>query len=97
VVLGSSFGGFVVLTYAALFPGHPGGRILPNTNGDHFGCLIPAVHDKPYQRPPHQTDEGAVRVLSPRGGRRRGIAGLDVNARFCRDVSTERCRYSQTE
>ena len=28
VVLGSSFGGFVVLTYAALFPDHPGGVIL---------------------------------------------------------------------
>ena len=33
VVLGSSFGGFVVLTYAGLFPGHPGGIILANTTG----------------------------------------------------------------
>ena len=33
VVLGSSFGGFVVLTYAALFPDHPGGIILANTTG----------------------------------------------------------------
>jgi pimeloyl-ACP methyl ester carboxylesterase len=32
VVLGSSFGGDVVLTYAGLFPGHPGGVILSNTN-----------------------------------------------------------------
>ena len=33
VVLGSSFGGFVVLTYAAIFPDHPGGVILTNTTG----------------------------------------------------------------
>jgi proline iminopeptidase len=35
VVLGSSFGGNVALTYAALFPDHPGGVILANTNGGH--------------------------------------------------------------
>jgi proline iminopeptidase len=35
VVLGSSFGGFVALTYAALFPDHPGGVILANTTGGH--------------------------------------------------------------
>jgi pimeloyl-ACP methyl ester carboxylesterase len=33
VVLGSSFGGFVALTYAGLFPDHPGGVILANTTG----------------------------------------------------------------
>jgi proline iminopeptidase len=33
VVLGSSFGGFVALTYAGLFPHHPGGIILANTTG----------------------------------------------------------------
>jgi pimeloyl-ACP methyl ester carboxylesterase len=33
VVFGSSFGGFVTLTYAGLFPGHPGGVILANTTG----------------------------------------------------------------
>jgi proline iminopeptidase len=33
VVLGSSFGGFVALTYAGLFPEHPGGLILTNTTG----------------------------------------------------------------
>ena len=32
VVLGSSFGGDVALTYAGLFPDHPGGVILANTN-----------------------------------------------------------------
>jgi pimeloyl-ACP methyl ester carboxylesterase len=37
VVLGSSFGGDVVLTYAALFPDHPGGIILANTTGGHWG------------------------------------------------------------
>ena len=35
VVLGSSFGGDVALTYAALFPDHPSGVILANTNGGH--------------------------------------------------------------
>jgi len=33
VVIGSSFGGRVVLTYAALFPGHAAGVILANTTG----------------------------------------------------------------
>lgn len=33
VVLGSSFGGFVALTYAAMFPDHPGGVVLSNTTG----------------------------------------------------------------
>jgi proline iminopeptidase len=33
LVLGSSFGGHVALTYAGLFPGHPGGIILANTTG----------------------------------------------------------------
>ncbi|HTX27752.1 MAG TPA: alpha/beta hydrolase [Streptosporangiaceae bacterium] len=33
LVLGSSFGGNVALTYAGLFPGHPGGVILANTTG----------------------------------------------------------------
>jgi proline iminopeptidase len=33
VVLGSSFGGFVALTYAGMFPDHPGGVILTNTTG----------------------------------------------------------------
>ena len=33
VVLGSSFGGFVTLTYAGMFPAHPGGVILANTTG----------------------------------------------------------------
>src|ERR1043166_813697 len=32
LVLGSSFGGDVALTYAGLFPDHPGGVILANTN-----------------------------------------------------------------
>jgi proline iminopeptidase len=35
VVLGSSFGGFVALSYAALFPDHPGGVILASTTGGH--------------------------------------------------------------
>jgi pimeloyl-ACP methyl ester carboxylesterase len=33
VVLGSSFGGHVALTYAGLFPGHAGGIILANSTG----------------------------------------------------------------
>jgi pimeloyl-ACP methyl ester carboxylesterase len=37
VILGSSFGGDVALTYAALFPDHAGGIILANTTGGHWG------------------------------------------------------------
>jgi proline iminopeptidase len=33
IVLGSSFGGFITMAYAALFPDHPGGIILTNTTG----------------------------------------------------------------
>lgn len=42
VVLGSSFGGFVVATYAAMFPDHPAGIVLTNTTGgrtDHAGSI----------------------------------------------------------
>ena len=42
VVLGSSFGGFVALTYAGLFPDHPGGVILASTTGgrtDHAASV----------------------------------------------------------
>jgi pimeloyl-ACP methyl ester carboxylesterase len=35
VVLGSSFGGHVALTYAGLYPDHPGGLVLANTTGGH--------------------------------------------------------------
>lgn len=35
IVLGSSFGGDVAVTYAALFPDHPGALILANTTGGH--------------------------------------------------------------
>jgi len=36
LILGSSFGGDVALTYAALFPDHPGGIILANTTCGHW-------------------------------------------------------------
>jgi proline iminopeptidase len=42
VVLGSSFGGHVALTYAGLFPGHAGGIILASTTGgrsDHQSSI----------------------------------------------------------
>jgi pimeloyl-ACP methyl ester carboxylesterase len=42
IVLGTSFGGFVVLTYAGLFPDHPSGIILANTTGgrlDYAGSI----------------------------------------------------------
>ena len=35
IILGSSFGGDVAVTYAALFPDHPGAVILTNTTGGH--------------------------------------------------------------
>ncbi len=37
VILGSSFGGDVALTYAAMFPDHPGGIVLANTTCGHWG------------------------------------------------------------
>ena len=42
VVLGTCFGGFGALTYAGLFPDHPGGIILANTTGgrlDHQSSI----------------------------------------------------------
>ena len=33
IVLGASFGGFVALAYAELFPHHPAGLVLTNTTG----------------------------------------------------------------
>lgn len=36
VVLSTSFGGFVALTYAGMFPEHPGGIILANTTGGRW-------------------------------------------------------------
>lgn len=47
VVLGSSFGGFVVAAYAALFPDHPGGVILSNTTG---GRLDQAASVETFRR-----------------------------------------------
>jgi pimeloyl-ACP methyl ester carboxylesterase len=47
VVLGSSFGGFVALTYAGLFPEHPGGIILTNTTG---GRTDPAASVEIFRR-----------------------------------------------
>ena len=49
VVLGSSFGGDVALTYAALFPDHPGGVILANTTGGHGTTRASRV--RPRRRP----------------------------------------------
>lgn len=47
LVLGSSFGGFVVLAYAGLFPDHPGGVILTNTTG---GRTDPAASVEMFRR-----------------------------------------------
>ena len=57
VVLGSSFGGDVALSYAGLFPDHPGGVILANTTGGP-AATSSACHRG--VRPPRR----------PRGGRR---------------------------
>ena len=78
VVLGSSFGGDVALTYAALFPEHPGGVILANTTGGHrdeqrvieaFGRLggpeAAAVVQRIYAREPGDLQADFSRVCYP--------------------------------
>jgi pimeloyl-ACP methyl ester carboxylesterase len=51
VILGSSFGGHVALTYAGLFPGHAGGIVLANTTGGRVPPGLPA----PLQRQARQS------------------------------------------
>jgi pimeloyl-ACP methyl ester carboxylesterase len=78
VVLGSSFGGDVALTYAALFPDHPGGVILANTTGGHqdqqrvieaFGRLggdeAAAVIRRAYAEPTDEAGAEFSRVCYP--------------------------------
>jgi pimeloyl-ACP methyl ester carboxylesterase len=59
VVLGSSFGGDVVLTYAGLFPDHPGGVILANTTGGRSDQQRPSRGAPTLMRP------GTTRLSSP--------------------------------
>jgi pimeloyl-ACP methyl ester carboxylesterase len=72
IVLGSSFGGGVALTYAALFPEHPGGIILTNSTGGH----------RDHQR----VIEAFGRIGGPEAAdiATRVVAGEDLQAEFDR-------------
>jgi proline iminopeptidase len=78
VVLGSSFGGDVALSYAAQFPEHPGGVILANTTGgrrdqqrviEAFGRLggdeAAAVVQRAYAEPTDEAGAEFNRVCYP--------------------------------
>lgn len=78
VVLGSSFGGFVVAAYAAMFPDHPGGIVLTNTTGgrtDHAlsievfrrigGDQAAAVAQRDFEEITEESAEAFNRVCFP--------------------------------
>ncbi len=78
VVLGSSFGGFVALTYAGLFPDHPAGIVLANTTGgriDYAGSVeifrrlggdeIAAVAAHTFSEPTEESGAEFDRVCHP--------------------------------
>ena len=87
VVLGSSFGGFVVATYAAMFPDHPGGIVLSNTTGgraDHAlsievfrrigGDEAAAVARRDFEEITEESAEAFNRVCLPLFSARPGYA-----------------------
>ena len=69
VVLGSSFGGFVALSYAALFPDHPGGVILASTTGATRTSSGPSRHSAASaarRRPPSPSAPTLIRPETSR-------------------------------
>jgi pimeloyl-ACP methyl ester carboxylesterase len=77
-VLGSSFGGFVALTYAGLFPDHPGGIVLANTTGGRLdrqrsveifrrlgGDEAAAVAHRSFTDPTEESEDEFNRVCLP--------------------------------
>jgi pimeloyl-ACP methyl ester carboxylesterase len=87
IVLGTSFGGFVVLTYAALFPDHPGGIILGNTTGgrlDYPGSIevyrrlggdeAAAAAEREFVMRNAESDAEFARLCSPLHSARPGAA-----------------------
>ena len=69
VVLGSSFGGDVALTYAALFHDHPGGIILANTTvatGTTRGHRGVRPRRRPQRPPSSSASAHTARAVTPR-------------------------------
>jgi pimeloyl-ACP methyl ester carboxylesterase len=79
VVLGSSFGGFVALAYAGLFPAHPGGIILAKTTGgrpDHrlsVEIFRRLGGDEAAARPVHPDHRREPALLPPRSSALRPV------------------------
>ena len=80
VILGSSFGGDVTLTYAALFPDYPGGIILANTT---WPLGLPASHRgvRPRRRPRGGRHHRAHPHIPPGGS---AADAEDLQAEFTR-------------
>jgi len=100
VVLGRSFGGFVVLTYAALFPEHPGGIVLANTTGGRVdyrasietyhrlgGDQAAAAAERDFTEKTEQSAAEFDRVCLPLHSARPGYPGLSRQER-ARSITT---------
>ncbi len=100
VVLGSSFGGFVALTYAGLFPGHPGGIILASTTGgriDHRrsievfrrlgGDAAAAAAERDFTEPTAESSAEFDRLCYPLYSSRPGFAG-EARQQLARSIQT---------
>jgi pimeloyl-ACP methyl ester carboxylesterase len=100
VVLGSSFGGHVALTYAGLFPGHPGGIILANTTGGRSddqrsvevfrrlgGDEAAAVAERDFAAPTESSLAEFRRVCGPLYSSKPGNAA-ELRQRLARSIQT---------
>jgi proline iminopeptidase len=100
VILGSSFGGFVAFTYAALFPGHPGGIILASTTGGHHnhaasievfrrlgGGEAAAVAERGFTELTEESEQEFSRVCLPLYSSRPGFAAESRQGR-ARSIQT---------
>jgi proline iminopeptidase len=111
VILGSSFGGSVALTYAALFPGHPGGVILASTTGGHrdqqrvieaFGRLggpeAAGIVQRVYAEETEDNEAEFLRVCYPLYSGTPGWAeeSRQLNARMIKDPDVS-VHYSEHE
>ena len=100
VVLGSSFGGHVALTYAGLFPGHSGGIILANTTGGHpdhersvevfrrlGGDEAAAIAERDFAEPTEESLAEFRRVCGPLYSSKPGDAE-ELRQRHARSIKT---------
>ena len=100
VVLGSSFGGHVALTYAGLFPGHSGGIVLANTTGGHpdhersvevfrrlGGDEAAAIAERDFAEPTEESLAEFRRVCGPLYSSKPGDAE-ELRQRHARSIKT---------